>query len=108
MLVAIADGRVVGWKLITDWFERRASAETSFNVYSRHRSRGISRQLKAAIIDEAQRLKCHTLIARVAEGSHESMHLNEDSGLRRVGTLKEEGRKFGKLLDVHILQLMLD
>jgi phosphinothricin acetyltransferase len=53
-------------------------------------------------------LHFHTLIARVAEGSAESLHLNESFGFVHVGTLKEVGRKFGKLLDVHILQKMLE
>jgi phosphinothricin acetyltransferase len=44
----------------------------------------------------------------VAEGSAESLHLNESFGFTHVGILKEVGRKFDELLDVHILQLMLD
>ena len=72
-----------------------------------NRGRGVGRRLKAATIEEARRLGYHTLIARVAEGSEESLHLNESLGFARVGTLKEVGRKFGRLLDVHILQLML-
>jgi phosphinothricin acetyltransferase len=42
----------------------------------------------------------------VAEGSNVSLHLNESLGFAHVGTLEEVGRKFGKLLDVHILQLV--
>lgn len=111
VLVAVVAGNVVGWASITRWSERRAyddTAETSFYVKADQRGRGIGRRLKEAIIDEARRLRFHTLIARVAEGSDESLHLNESTGFVRVGTLREVGRKFGKLLDVHILQLMLD
>jgi phosphinothricin acetyltransferase len=111
ILVAVVDGAVAGWASLTPWSERPAyadTAETSFYVKAEHRGRGIGRALKAAIIDEARRLRFHSLIARVAEGSAESLHLNERFGLTRVGTLKEVGRKFDKLLDVHILQLMLD
>jgi phosphinothricin acetyltransferase len=64
--------------------------------------------LKEAIIEEARKLHFHTLIARVAEGSQESLHLNESAGFVHVGTMKQVGRKFGKLLDVHILQKMLE
>ncbi|MDR3406603.1 MAG: GNAT family N-acetyltransferase [Chthoniobacter sp.] len=111
VLVAEVDGRVVGWASLTRWSERSAyddTAETSFYVHSVHRGRGIGRRLKEAIIAEARRLGFHTLIARVAEGSNESVHLNERAGFVHVGTLREVGRKFGKLLDVHILQKMLD
>ncbi len=110
ILVAEFDGKVVGWASLSRWSDRRAydgTAETSFYVGSNYRGQGIGRKLKEAIIDEAKRLGLHTLIARVAEGSEESMHLNEQFGFVRVGTMREVGRKFGRLLDVHILQKML-
>ncbi len=111
ILVALLDGKVVGWASLSQWSDRCAyadAAETSFYVEAGHRRRGIGRQLKHAIIEEARRLRFHTLIARVAEGSEESLHLNESFGFVHAGTLKEVGRKFGKLLDVHLLQKMLD
>jgi phosphinothricin acetyltransferase len=111
ILVAETDGKVIGWASLTIWSDRPAyddTAESSFYVHSTHRGRGIGRKLKEAIIEEARKLKYHTLIARITDGSRESMHLNESTGYVYVGTLKEVGRKFGKLLDVHILQKMLD
>jgi phosphinothricin acetyltransferase len=110
VFVAVMDGGVVGWVSLTHWSERAAyddTAETSFYVLSTHRGRGIGGKLKDAIIEEARRLRYHTLIARVAEGNHESIHLNERAGFVHVGTLKEVGRKFDRLLDVHIMQKML-
>lgn len=110
VLVAVVDGAVVGWASLTRWSDRRAydrTAETSFYVHSTHRGRRIGRALKRAIIEEAVRLGYHTLIARVAEGSDESLHLNEVFGFVHVGTLREVGYKFGRLLDVHIMQKML-
>lgn len=110
VLVAEVDGKVVGWASLSPWSDRRAyseTAETSFYVQSDYRGRGIGRQLKAAIIEEARKFEFHTLIARVAEGSEESLHLNASFGFELVGTLKEVGQKFGKRLSVHILQKML-
>jgi phosphinothricin acetyltransferase len=110
VLVAESGGEVVGWASLSPWSDRRAydgTAETTFYVAASHRGCGIGRALKAAIIDEARHLGFHSLIARVAEGSDASLHLNERFGFRRVGTLKEVGQKFGRLLDVHILQKML-
>jgi L-amino acid N-acyltransferase len=110
VLVAVVNGKVVGWSSLTRWSERSAyddTAETSFYVHSTHRGHGVGRKLKEAIINEARQLKYHTIIARVAEGSHESIHLNESAGFVHVGTLKEVGRKFGRLLDVHIYQKLL-
>jgi L-amino acid N-acyltransferase YncA len=111
ILVAEFDGSVVGWGCLTRWSDRPAydvTAETSFYVKQEHRGKGIGRKLKQATIDKARQLGFHSLIARIAEGSAESLHLNEAFGFQRVGTLKEVGRKFGRLLDVHILQLILD
>jgi phosphinothricin acetyltransferase len=111
VLVAVVDGKVAGWASLTRWSERRAyddAAEPSLYVHSTHRGRGIGRKLQDAIIEEARRLRFHTLIARVAEGSRESLHLSESAGFVHVGTLKEVGRKFGRRLGVHIMQKMLD
>jgi L-amino acid N-acyltransferase YncA len=110
VLVAALDDEVVGWASLTPWSDRAAyaeTAETSFYVDSKNRGHGIGRKLKEAIIEEARRLGYHSLIARVTDGSTESLHLNESTGFEYVGTLKEVGRKFGRLLDVHILQKML-
>ncbi|MCH9008644.1 N-acetyltransferase [candidate division KSB1 bacterium] len=111
IIVAELDGIVVGWACLTKWSDRAAyseTAETSFYVKQEHRAKGIGRALKKAIIDEARRLGFHSVIAKVAEGSDASIHLNESFGFTHVGTLREVGRKFGKRLDVHIMQRILD
>jgi len=111
VLVAESERQVVGWASLTRWSARPAydeTAETAFYVKAEWRGEGIGRQLKAATIDEARRLGFHSLVARVAKGSDESLHLNQSFGFEIVGTFKQVGRKFGKLLDVHMLQKMLD
>ena len=110
VLVAVSENKIVGWSALSRWSERRAyddTAETSSYVRSDFRGRGIGRKLKEATIEEARRLGFHSLIARVAEGSEESLHLNASMGFCQVGTLKEVGRKFDRLIDVYILQKML-
>ena len=111
ILVADVDGKVVGWASLAQWSDRCAysdTAETSFYVKEEHRGKGYGRKLKAAIVEEGRRLGFHTLIARVAQGSDESLHLNDQFGFVYVGVLKEVGRKFGQLLDVHIMQKIFD
>lgn len=109
--VAVQAGAVVGWTCLSKWSDRAAydeTAETSFYVKQEHRGKGIGRRLKTVTVEQGRRLGFHSLIARVADGSDESLHLNRSFGFRYVGVLKEVGRKFGKLLDVHILQKVFD
>lgn len=111
ILVADLEGDVVGWACLSRWSPRAAyndTAETSFYVKEEQRGKGIGRKLKAAIINAARRLGFHTLIAGVAEGSDASLHLNKSFGFEVIGTFKQVGRKFGKLLDVTYLQKILD
>lgn len=111
VLVAELDEQVVGWACLSEWNSRCAyadTAETSFYVKEDYRGKGIGRKLKAAIIEEARRLKFRTLIAGAAEGSEASLHLNKSFGFEVVGTFKDVGYKFGKTLDVTYLQKFLD
>jgi L-amino acid N-acyltransferase YncA/GrpB-like predicted nucleotidyltransferase (UPF0157 family) len=109
--VAVFDGNVVGWISLSRWSDRPAynnTGETSFYVKSEYRGKGIGTTLLQTMINEAQRLKYHTIIARIAGESDVSLHVHANFSFVRIGILKEVGLKFGKLLDVHILQKMLD
>ena len=111
VLVAEIDGKVAGFAALSRWSDRTAyddTAETALYVHSAQQNRGIGRELYAALIAEAGRLAFHTLIARITEDSAASLHLHRNAGFIHVGTLREVGRKFGRLLDVHVLQLVFD
>jgi phosphinothricin acetyltransferase len=76
-------------------------------VRKEYHRRGIGRMLEEAIIDHARSAGFHTLIARIAGESAGSLRLHENLGFVHIGTMKEVGRKFGRLLDVHMMQKML-
>jgi phosphinothricin acetyltransferase len=57
-----------------------------------------------ALIEEGEKAGLHTILARIAEGNETSLALFKSEGFETVGVMKEVGRKFGKLLDVHLLQ----
>jgi L-amino acid N-acyltransferase YncA len=110
VFVAQLDGQIAGWASLTKWSDRPAydqTAETSFYVGEAFRGRGIGSALKERLIEEARRLGFHTLLARAAGESLASIHINESFGFRHIGTMKEVGFKFGRRLDVHVMQLML-
>lgn len=107
IMVAEENGVVVAWAALSEWSSRQAyadTAESSVYVKEGFRGRGIGRKLKEALLEEGRRVRLHTVIARVAEGNEVSLHLNESLGFRRIGVMKEVGRKFGLLLDVHLMQ----
>jgi L-amino acid N-acyltransferase YncA/GrpB-like predicted nucleotidyltransferase (UPF0157 family) len=109
--VAVLDGKVVGWISLSEWSDRPAyndTGETSVYVKSECRGQGIGTILMQTIIKEAQQLKYHTIIARIAGESDVSLHVHKNFGFIQAGIMKEVGRKFGKLLDVHILQKILE
>ena len=111
VLAAEVDGIVVGFASLSPWSDREAyaiTAETGFYVHSSHRGRGVGRRLNAAIINEAKRHGFHSLIARVTADSVVSIHLNKQAGFVVIGTMKQVGCKFGRLLDVLIMQKLLD
>jgi phosphinothricin acetyltransferase len=111
VLVAEEAGIVIGWASLSRWSDRPAydaTGETSVYVKAGFRGRGIGRLLYETLLDKAREFRFHTLIARVAGESTESLRLHERFGFTPVGTMKEVGRKFGRLLDVHMLQKMLD
>jgi phosphinothricin acetyltransferase len=110
VLVAEAEGRVIGWASLSEWQPRdgyRLTAESSLFVDAECRGRGIGRQLKEALVEEARRQGLHVLIAQVAADNAAAMQLNQAVGYRFVGTLTEVGHTHGRYRDVHILQLTL-
>lgn len=111
VIVAELNGQIAGWASLTKWSDRPAyyqTAETSFYVGEAFRGRGIGSALKERLIEVARRLGFHTLLARAAGESYASIRINESFGFNRIGTMKEVGLKFGRRLDVHVMQLMLD
>lgn len=107
VFVAELDGVVIGWASLSRWSDRCAYADTGeISIYIREdcRGKGIGRQLMVAIIDEGQRVGLHTVLARIASGNEVSVRLHEAVGFKPIGVMREVGRKFGLLLDIHLMQ----
>jgi L-amino acid N-acyltransferase YncA len=107
IFVADLDGIVIGWTSLSKWSDRCAyadTAEVSTYVKEGFQGKGIGRRLKEVIDAEARRLGLHTVIARITEGNEASIHLNEAFGFQHIGVMKEVGYKFGRWLDVYMMQ----
>jgi L-amino acid N-acyltransferase YncA len=110
VIVAEHEGRVRGWACLNPWSDRKAydaTCENSVYVAEASRGSGLGRALLAELISLARRHEMHTIIARIAAGNPASERLHEAAGFTQVGSMREVGRKFGRMIDVHIYQLML-
>ena len=107
ILVAELDGVVVGWASLSEWSPRRAyadTAEVSLYVKQEFQSRGIGRRLLEDILGEGEKVGLHTVIARITKSNKQSIHLHERAGFEHIGVMREVGQKFGKLLDICLMQ----
>jgi phosphinothricin acetyltransferase len=107
VLVAEINGQVAGWGSLSRWSDRcaySATAEASLYIREGERGRGTGKALITELLKEGQKAGLHTVIARIVEGNAASIHLCESLGFTYIGAMKEVGSKFGKLLDVHMLQ----
>ncbi len=107
IVVAEKEGIVVGWAALSEWSDRCAyadTAEVSLYVKKENRKEGIGRLLLEMLLQEGEKAGLHTLIARIAEGNSISIRLFEGEGFVLVGVMKEVGRKFGRFLDVYLMQ----
>ena len=110
VLVAVVGDRVGGWASLSPWSDRAAydsSAEVSVYVAEESRRRGIGRILLGALIDAGKLHGFHALLARISADNEASVRLHAALGFSTVGMLKEAGIKFGRLLDVAIMELVL-
>lgn len=110
VVVAEIDGRVVGFASLSPYRPRaayRTTVENSVYVDQSARGSGVGRALMEELIDVATRRGFHTIVAHIAGGHEASIGLHHACGFQVVGTEREVGRKFGKWLDVIVMQRML-
>jgi phosphinothricin acetyltransferase len=110
VFVAGGEGPAAGWASLSRWSDRgayRDTAEVSIYVDERCRDRGIGQKLLERLVEHARRQGFHTLLARIAGDNEASVHIHDKLGFRMVGTMREVGYKFGRFIDVHLMQLML-
>ncbi len=103
------DRTIMGWASLSQWSDRCAysdTAELSLYVKEEYRGRGIGKALMKEIIEAGGEGGLHSVLARIAEGNEASVRLHESAGFENVGIMREVGRKFGRLLDVHLMQLI--
>ena len=103
-------GEVVGFGSLSAYRSRPAYATTvEDSVYVRRdqRGHGVGRAVLEELVRLARVHGFHSVIARIVGANDASIGLHADCGFAMVGVEREIGRKFGRWLDVVVMQRML-
>jgi L-amino acid N-acyltransferase YncA len=107
-LVAEVDGAVLGYAYAGPYHTRSAyrfTLEDSIYVAPHAVGRGIGRTLLAELLDRCTALGYRRMLAIIGDsGNAASIGLHAAAGFRHVGTLPSVGLKFGRWLDVVLMQ----
>jgi len=110
VVVAEDAGDVVGFASLSQYKDRpayRTTVEDSVYIRRDQRGKGVGKLLLAELVRLATAHGFHTVMARIV-GDHEaSIALHRALGFETVGTEREVGRKFGRWLDVVVMQRLL-
>jgi L-amino acid N-acyltransferase len=105
------DGRVLGFASLSPYKERaayRTTVEDSVYVDRSAHGRGIGRLLLSHVVDIADAHGFHSVMARIEATGTASRRLHTACGFELVGIEREIGRKFGRWLDVAVMQRLVN
>jgi phosphinothricin acetyltransferase len=110
VVVAEDAGEVVGFGSLSPYRNRPAystSVEDSVYVRRDRQGQGIGKALLEELLRLATAHGFHAVVARIVGGHEASVALHRAAGFEIVGTEREIGRKFGRWLDVILMQVLL-
>ena len=107
-LVAEVQGRVVGYSY-ANWFRPRSAfrftCEDSVYLAPDWRARGLGTQLLGALLARCTAAGARQMLAVIGDSANQgSVRLHARLGFVPVGTMRDVGLKFGRWLDVVIMQ----
>lgn len=111
VLVAEDGGAVLGLSSFGDFRAfpgYRHTVEHSVHIRADARGRGLGSALVKALFEPALALGKHVMIAGVDAANEGSIRMHQRLGFQRGAVLREVGRKFGRWLDLELMQKFLD
>src|ERR1700730_17866194 len=109
--VAEQGGRVVGYAYASAYRPRpayRNTVENSVYVDPGRERQGIGRALLKALLEACERWGFRQVVGVIGDSGHEaSIGLHHALGFRMVGTLRSVGFKFGRWIDIVLMQRAL-
>ncbi|MDP3197798.1 GNAT family N-acetyltransferase [Tabrizicola sp.] len=109
-LVAVQDGDLLGqasYGQFRGGEGYRTCMEHSITLAPQAKGRGIGRALMAAIEDHARVQGAHQMIAAVSGENPDGRAFHERVGYRHIATIPEAGFKFGRHIDLVLMQKIL-
>jgi L-amino acid N-acyltransferase len=110
VVVAEEGGRIAGYASLSPYRDKPAyatSVEDSVYVHEEWQGQGVGKLLLSELVDVASAHGFHAMFARIVDGHGASIRLHEALGFEHVGIEREVGRKFGRWLDVVVMQRLL-
>ena len=104
------DGVVRGFASLSPYRSRpayRTSVEDSVYVDGESQGRGVGRLLLSETVALAEAYGFHSVMARIVDGHEASIALHRACGFELVGIERQIGRKFGRWLDVALMQRLV-
>jgi len=111
ILVAVEAGDMLGYSTFGDfraWHGYRHTVEHSIHVRADSRRAGIGRILLSALIERATASRAHVMVGAIEASNHASLALHMGLGFKEVARMPEVGCKFGRWLDLVLVQRLLD
>jgi phosphinothricin acetyltransferase len=110
IIVAVAEGQVIGWGSLSAYHARSAyqrTVENSVYVHHQHHRNGIGSLLLEELVTHARTLGHRAIIAGIDADQEASVGLHARFQFETVGHLRQVGFKFGRWLDVIYMELLL-
>ena len=111
LVIVAEDGDgVVGWGAFLPWSDRcayKSTVEMSVYVDEAHHRHGVGAALSRELLHRAPGLGIRTILARICSENLASLAMSQTLGFRVIGTMHEVGNKFGRWLDVVMLELLV-
>lgn len=111
IFVADIDGKIAGWVSLSKWINKRAaekSAELSLYIKKECRGRGAGKALIKKSLSMAEKDGIKTVISLITDGNDVSINLHEKMGFTLCGRVDKVAEKFGKELNLIIMQKIFE
>lgn len=113
VLVADDEGVVVGFAAYGDfrgagkWLGYRHTVEHTIHIRESHWSAGVGRLLLTELIERARAQQVHAMVGAIDGDNDASVRFHERLGFVEVARMPEVGTKFGRWLDLILMQLIV-